>query len=187
MVKRLRHRPFTAVTRVRVSVGSPQSHNRSHERLFHFGRGLCPPRMRILRASIGHPAPPTIRRLSSVGQSTCLTSKGSTVQVTTKRNEGRALRPFCVSRISVTYAKYAPSSSHLKEHKSHPLIAFGQKSGVFCLIAVFGRGAPAARVRLPVAFVNADARGKMTRPHHVRRGIIAPPFGSVGGRASIIA
>ena len=39
MVKRLRHRPFTAVTRVRVSVGSPQSHNRSHERLFHFGKG----------------------------------------------------------------------------------------------------------------------------------------------------
>ena len=33
---------------------------------------------------------------------------------TTKRNEGRTLRPFCVSRVSVTYAKYAPSSSHLK-------------------------------------------------------------------------
>ena len=33
---------------------------------------------------------------------------------TTKRNEGRTLRPFCVSRISVTYAKYAPSSAHLK-------------------------------------------------------------------------
>ena len=33
MVKRLRHRPFTAVTRVRVSVGSP-GNNRSSERLF---------------------------------------------------------------------------------------------------------------------------------------------------------
>ena len=38
----------------------------------------------------------------------------SPVVPTTKRNEGRTLRPFCVSRISVTYAKYAPSSSHLK-------------------------------------------------------------------------
>ena len=65
---------------------------------------------------------------------------------TTKRNEGRTLRPFCVSRISVTYAKYAPSSSHLKRRtrgprkvpeqalrartlygvSSHPLIAFGK-------------------------------------------------------------
>ena len=62
------------------------------------------------------------------------------------QNQGRTLRPFCVSRISVTYAKYAPSSSHLKERtrgprkvpeqalrartlygvSSHPLIAFGQ-------------------------------------------------------------
>ena len=49
------------------------------------------------------------------------------------------------------------------------------------------RGAPAARVRLPVAFVNADARGKMICSRPVSGGIIAPPFGSVGGRASIIA
>ena len=32
---------------------------------------------------------------------------------------------ICVSRISVTYARYAPSFSHLKEHNLHPLIAFG--------------------------------------------------------------
>ena len=55
------------------------------------------------------------------------------------------------------------------------------------MIAAFGRGAPAARVRLPVAFVNADARGKMICLHPAHRGIIAPPFGSVGVKASIIA
>ena len=75
-----------------------------------------------------------------------VTQSAALFNPTTKRNEGRTLRPFCVSRISVTYAKYAPSSSHLKRrtrgpHKvpeqalrartlygvsSHPLIAFGQ-------------------------------------------------------------
>ena len=39
---------------------------------------------------------------------------------TIKRNEGRTLRPFCVTLISVTYAKYAPSSSHLKERTRGP-------------------------------------------------------------------
>ena len=75
-----------------------------------------------------------------------VTQSAALFNPTTKRNEGRTLRPFCVSRISVTYAKYAPSSSHLKRCtrgprkvpeqalrartlygvSSHPLIAFGQ-------------------------------------------------------------
>ena len=33
----------------------------------------------------------------------------------------------------------------------------------FCVAAAFGRGAPAARVRLPVAFVNAEACGEEWR------------------------
>ena len=43
MVKRLRHRPFTAVTRVRVPVGSPLE--RGFERILFFisGRLLCLP------------------------------------------------------------------------------------------------------------------------------------------------
>ena len=68
-----------------------------------------------------HTPPPTHSLLARA-----VTQSAALFNPTTKRNEVRTLRPFCASRISVTYAKYAPSSSHLKERKSHPLIAFGQ-------------------------------------------------------------
>ena len=68
-----------------------------------------------------HTPPPTHSLLARA-----VTQSAALFNPTTQRNEGRTLRPFCVSRISVTYAKYAPSSSHLKERKSHPLIALGQ-------------------------------------------------------------
>ena len=55
------------------------------------------------------------------------------------------------------------------------------------MIAAFGRGAPAARVRPPVAFVNADARGKTACIRPGQRRVVPPPFGSVGGNVSIIA